>query len=356
MESQQRARIKAIIKSRHKEYLGNLSPEQFESHNIGDRFKRLRRRVNDLIRKETASNNAVKEIPRVLRLIFGLHEDISRLRLPPYSFETEKQSVNLYVRDYLERCRVSKYDGECASYGETLLNCYLDAFITLTVPKTPKFIGVRPSFLVNPATGNTLELDILLEDFRLAFEFQGEHHYTDSVVMAKDIFKLRECGNRQRILIPVNVSQLNSELLANLIANSVKEYLHLHEVLVSRDPQSYSNDNVKKQQIAVFCKAVQRIHLAKILLSDCLEWLDQLSNRYITNLTPRSPISSSAPAPRLRKMNPDLNLEYIYRNIRYASNIPKQNTRTEAVYSSKNNLRGFLKGIDTSVERENDRL
>lgn len=327
MEKTQRARIKAIIKSEHKSYLHNLTPTQQEDYNINDRFKRLRRRVNDLIRKDHASLNSVKEIPRVLRLVFGLHEDILRLGLPQYSFVTEKQSINLYVRDYLESCRSSKYYGECASYGETLLNCYLDSFITLTVPKTPKVIGVRPSFLVNPTTGNTLELDILFEDFRLAFEFQGEHHYTDPVVIEKDRFKLHECGNRKRILIPVNVSQLNSCTLQNLIANSIKEHLSLHEVLVTRDSQCYSDNNIKKYQIAVFCKAVQRIYMARILLHDCLDWLDQLSIRYITNLAARSPISTSTSAPRLRKTSPDLDLEYIYRNIRYASNVPKPYTK-----------------------------
>lgn len=113
--------------------------------------------------------------------------------------------LNDYLIYTLNELATTKYNGQCPSYGEALLNCYLDVFITFTTLKTEKEIGINPDFLINPLTGSKLELDVLFEGYKCAFEFQGEHHYTDANVIAKHVFKLNECKNTKRILIPVNI-------------------------------------------------------------------------------------------------------------------------------------------------------
>jgi hypothetical protein len=37
--------------------------------------------------------------------------------------------------------------------------------------------GVRPEWLINPETGNALEIDIYFPDLKLGFEIQGTQHY-----------------------------------------------------------------------------------------------------------------------------------------------------------------------------------
>lgn len=108
---------------------------------------------------------------------------------------------------------------------------------------TPKQIGAKPSYLVNPRTGNPgeLELDVEFGEFRSALEFQGHpSHYNDPRTMATDAFKLADLPVHLHILIPVNVSQLDSRVLASLIANSVKDQIGIHEVLATGDPSKFN--------------------------------------------------------------------------------------------------------------------
>jgi len=151
-------------------------------------------------RKSDGSQNALKQVPNLARLVFGLQEDIRRFGLPAFSFDPEKRTINRSIVAALDARLASRYDGFGAprgptSHGEALLHCYLDLFITFTVLQTPKAIGAKPSYLINPRTGNTgeLELDVTFEDFRLAFDFQGHPgHYSDPNTQAKDAFKLAQ--------------------------------------------------------------------------------------------------------------------------------------------------------------------
>jgi hypothetical protein len=252
-------------------------------------------------------------------LLFGLEEDLPRLGLPAFSLDREKAVLNRVIISALDRRRASNYSGECGSYGETLLNCYLDLFITLTVLNTPREIEAKPSFLVNPATGAVLEIDVLLEDFRLGFEFQGEHHYTDPKVVAKDAFKLRALAKHQRILVPVNISQLHGETLQNLIVNSIKDDLGLQQLLTSRNPSALPRGRASQKQLLQFSKAVQRIYLSRILFAASFAWLDNEATRYVAQMNRRNPISSTTPAPRHISPAGDLDVTRIYRALEYVT-------------------------------------
>lgn len=323
LDKPQRTKILREIKADHAMYIDSLTgvPNQEQ---LNTRFSNLQRKLRIQLRKEFGSSSSVKTIPNLARLIFGLHEDILRLGLPSYSFAKEKGVVNIYIREYLEDQKQSKYSGECASYGETLLNCYLDVFITLTVLKTPKKIGTRPAFLVNPLTGSRLELDVLFEDFRLAFEFQGELHYQRPKIQQKDKIKLKKSAKHKKVLIPVNISQLHSQTLQELIVNSLKDYLGLHDVLVTGDPSQFKKKTVSKNQLLHFSKAVQRIYLSKIVFHDTLAWLDGEASAYIKGRAPSSPVSASVPAPRFRHSSMDLDLDYVYRSLKYVKAVRQQ--------------------------------
>lgn len=63
-------------------------------------------------------------------------------------------------------------------------------FLEFTFGK--RFEKTRPSFLVNPVTSQTLELDCYNEELRLAVEYNGEQHYRFNKMMhqnSKDGFR-----------------------------------------------------------------------------------------------------------------------------------------------------------------------
>ncbi len=290
----------------------------------------MRRKAQGFVRKAEGSQNAVKAIPNLAHLLFGLQEDLKRFRLPVHAFEVEKGTINRSVIAALKERLAKLYNGYGApqgriSRGEALLNCYLDVFITFTVLKTPKEIGAKPSFLVYPITGSVLELDVLFEDFRLAFEFQGHpSHYTDRKTQAKDAFKLVEVPAHSRILIPVNVCQLNSGTLLSLIANSMKDHVGVHEALANKNPSRFAPRTASPRQLLRFSKAVQRLYLADSVFRGALTWVDGEARKYVAMPMHRGSTSATTAAPRQASANPDLDLAYVYENLRYVTAIRKK--------------------------------
>jgi hypothetical protein len=314
MDKPQREKVRRLVKIDHEAYLSSIArTSHFQS--FKERLGRVDIVLRDILRKEPGSENSLKDVPTFVRYLFGLREDALRLAIPIPSFVREIEVLNDLVIAALEQRRSTKYSGECASYGETLLNCYLDLFVTLTVIKTPRRLGARPSFLVNPATGANLELDVILEDFRLAFEFQGEHHYVDEKVIERDKFKLAECAQFQRILIPVNPYQLQAAALQTLVLNSIKDQLQIGSLLSSPATFSPSAVSASNKQLLQFSKAAQRIYLSNMLFSRAMQWVDSHATSYIANISSHSPISTSTPAPRLVTPSQDMDVETIYRRL-----------------------------------------
>ena len=255
----------------------------------------------------------------ISRILFGLQEDFVRLSLPKYEFQTEKEVINSYLISFLERQRKTQYAGECQYYGETLLNIYLDLLITLTCAKTPREIEHKPGFLINPKTGSNLELDVLLEDFLLVFEFQGESHYREEKEREKDQMKLSICAENKLILIPVNISQLSSTDLMNLICNSIKNAIGLDEkgrmLLLKR---KRNNLKLRRKHLRAYMKACQRMYLASTLFQMSLGWVDSYAKRFRDTQQSRNPISSSTEAPRLSSNNNnDVPFEELYYNLKF---------------------------------------
>lgn len=323
MDKPERSRIANAVKSNHRAYLARIAGSK-HAPIVTEKLSNLRRKLQAQLRKIEGSTNSLEGIPNLARLVFGLHEDLRRLRLPPLSFEREISEINRFIISALELRMASNYADRCGSYGEVLLNCYLDIFVTLTVLKTPREFEAKPGFLVYPVSGSVLEIDIMLEDFRLGFEFQGEHHYTDSRVQAKDSFKLAAFATHERVLIPVNIAQLNGRVLQTLIVNSIKDHLRLHELLVTKDPTRFLSWYASGRQLLQFSKATQRIYLSRVLFGEALTWLDSKANEYIAVQGHRSPISSNSDAPRQSLQSGDLEVDYIYHNLKYVTKARRQ--------------------------------
>lgn len=329
MDKPQRKKLKRLVKIDHKAYLSSITGTiHFQS--FKERLSRIDIVLRDILRKEPGSENSLKDIPTFVRYLFGLREDALRLGIPIPPFVLEIELLNDIVIAALGQRRSTNYSGECVSYGETLLNCYLDLFVTLTVNKTPRYLGEKPSFLVNPATGANLELDVILEDFRLAFEFQGEHHYVDEKVIERDKFKLAECAQFQRILIPVNPYQLQAAALQKLILNSIKDQLQIGSLLSSPEAFSPSAVSASNKQLLQFSKAAQRIYLSNMLFSRAMQWVDSYATSYIANISSHSPISTSTPAPRLVASCQDMDVEAIYRRLALVTKLRRGKLSNEA--------------------------
>ena len=307
-----------MIKESQRRYLARIADLE-QVVEVARRFAALSKALRVLLRKDAGSGRSFKALPRVARMISSLDLFLGTADLPKYDFAREKSAVNAIAISGIGDRLQSKYDGQCASYGEAILNGYLDVFIGLTAYGAAKEIAAKPAFLIYPLTGSGLELDVIIEDFKLAFEFQGEHHYSDAGVRAKDQFKLARCGNTGRILIPVNISQLNGGVLRELILNSIKDQRGLHEVVLHRDAWRYVPGASTNTQILQFCKAIDRFRLATNIYGETLDWLDGESKAYIANSLRRSPVSGTSPAPRSSPALGDLAASGITSAVKYIS-------------------------------------
>lgn len=311
MDKTERNKIKQESKLQQELYLQTIIVNS-EKILITRKFVNFNNKFKKFLRCEFASNNSLKQIPLLSSLIFGIQEYQKQLGIRQYEFSKELNAINKYLIFALDTLASSKYNAKCPSYGEALLNCYLDLYITFTINHIDKKIDAHPSFLINPLTGSNLELDVLFEDFRLAFEFQGEHHYTDLTTQTKDAFKLNSSHSNSHILIPVNISQLSHTCLATLICNSIKEQKSLTPLV-----NSHQKVELPQTTLTQFFKVIQRCYLAHILFKETLDWLDIKSQNYINGRLPSSHISASTHAPRLNHVSDDddLNLEELYKLI-----------------------------------------
>ena len=311
IDSRARHALSKRLKRKHEDFINNN--DAIKIPKFFSKTKAVRTSVISLMRKQPGSSNAAKEIPRISKLIFGLMEEAKAKKIQNIGFEEEVKIVNDTLISVLDARLQSKYNGKCG-YGESILNGYLDIFITATLPNTHRAFEQKPTFLVNPATGMELELDVMMEDFRLAFEFQGiPTHYWDPDVIEKDAFKLKECAKFSRVLIPVNIFQLSGQKLSELILNSIIPYLGISALFEESAANFDAITAISDASLYRFSKVTHRIYLANLLYGDAISCLDGKSSSFISAMESRSPISSTQPAPRLYPDHRDISVHNIYR-------------------------------------------
>jgi hypothetical protein len=100
------------------------------------------------------------------------------------------------------------------------------------------FSTIRPSWLLNPETGENLELDCYNEELKIAVEYNGEQHYkwpnfTNQTreqfinQVRHDMFKSNLCDRNgvYLIIVPYNVSY---ESITNYIIAQLPETIRKH--------------------------------------------------------------------------------------------------------------------------------
>ena len=114
--------------------------------------------------------------------------------------------------------------GKPRPFGEALMQEYL----SLLVDSVDFEDNARPGFLVNPRTGERLELDRYYPHHRVAFEFNGPHHEhgTEKISEAesvaqqeRDLIKLGLCVRRGMILVTVHPTDLTLKRMRQKVAN-----------------------------------------------------------------------------------------------------------------------------------------
>ena len=128
-------------------------------------------------------------------------------RLAPIWFRLQHADA-AFLDETKKRLETSLY------LGEALMR----SFLSLIADTQECEDGARPEFLVNPATGERMELDRYYPVHRVAFEFNGKQHYTATGPFTKeevaaqqkrDRLKRRICAERSVELVPVHAQDLS---------------------------------------------------------------------------------------------------------------------------------------------------
>lgn len=94
------------------------------------------------------------------------------------------------------------------SYGEKLLRSY----VKRCFPKEKQVFNFRGAGIINPNTGQPLEIDIYLPDIKVGFEFHGRQHKTDVDQRERDNFKRKKAKDLGIHLIEIWTATLEQDL------------------------------------------------------------------------------------------------------------------------------------------------
>jgi len=105
-----------------------------------------------------------------------------------------------------------------------------------------KFEKSRPKWNINPKTNKPLELDGYSKELKIAFEFQGIHHYEIGIfnndldaleyTKYKDNIKIKNClSNNVKLIIIDDVVDLTEE---EKFFKNILDILEKHEIVVER--------------------------------------------------------------------------------------------------------------------------
>lgn len=95
MQKAEREAIKNTIKQNQKNYVESIAETEYYA-DFKSGIKNLQNKTSHFLRTEYASENSLKQIPNLSRIIFGLREDMKRFSINIYEFNEEKKLLNNY--------------------------------------------------------------------------------------------------------------------------------------------------------------------------------------------------------------------------------------------------------------------
>lgn len=149
-----------------------------------------------------------------------------------------------------------------------------------------KFDKVRPIWNINPRTGRPLELDGYSEELKIAFEFQGLHHYETGLfnnsledleyIKYKDEIKKQNCNNNKvKLIIIDDKYELQEE---DKILEYILQLLKYHDISINKKLEKKEIEDIFKKLIPH-----QEMYFIKAKQHAILKGGDCLSTHYINN-------------------------------------------------------------------------
>lgn len=295
MKSTERGRLLRRIRNSQSRHLESLAAGAVRD-GCERKLRNFDTKYRAFLRTEVGSANSIKQVPRLGSLAYGIMHYQRQQGINPYGFSLEFEEINRRLTLTINQLAGTNYEGRGSSYGEALLNCYLDVYVTFTMLREPRLIPAYPKTLVNPLAGLILEIDTLFEGFKLAFEFQGDaSHFDDAPTSHKDEQKRTWAQRELVVLIPVNICQLSDGQLSSLICNSIKEQTGLLKAFNYFDVADCSRGS-----LGPFCKTLQRMDLAHRLYGTALPSVDARAGACIGMAHGEGWASALQDAPRVR--------------------------------------------------------
>ena len=113
------------------------------------------------------------------------------------------------------------------------------------------FIKVRPDWLVNPITNKNLELDGYCEELNIAFEYNGEQHYSDNTIYPRskyDLLKIQKCqshGVRLFIIKEIKSAIKYKEIIEEIVAQAQNYNINVDtNIFISINDAYKSNSSI----------------------------------------------------------------------------------------------------------------
>jgi hypothetical protein len=185
-------------------------------------------------------------------------KNMSSLSIPPNSWKNEKKLVN-EMKKYSTRREFIAHNPSAYSsalhhskaildktfplieYASTSLGENSTRIFLEEIFKT-KFIKTRHSFLINPQTGSSLELDGYSEEYKIAFEY-GNHYDLEkrlskkafNKVLEKDKFKKQRCKDLNIILLQITIDSLSYKSPTVHLKKQIKKELIRNKIKIPKD-------------------------------------------------------------------------------------------------------------------------
>jgi len=160
--------------------------------------------------KTVRSHLKVLEARNYISVVPSAQDRRERLVLPIGSSEERCEAMIKAITRHLAQARSRIRDeGSKESIGETLMKEWLNLLIALNVFTD----NARPGFLINPLSGDVLEYDRWYPGARLAFEFQGPHHFRTTRLQSDPNALARQVTND---LVKLGLSQRNGITLVEV--------------------------------------------------------------------------------------------------------------------------------------------
>lgn len=180
------------------------------------------------VRHARSTNAALRSNRRDLNVPMPISVDRNEIPSPPYSPPDSSESAESINSPYIVPAHVNKHSvlKSNASRGEKMCaEICKDVF-----PGALTYYNYRDPTFSNPDTGYALEFDIFMPELRIAVEYNGQQHYSQTGFgdprrqQARDQIKAALAHDYHIVLVTIPYTYSESDIRRSLNAISVGRY------------------------------------------------------------------------------------------------------------------------------------